>query len=189
MCCTSSCRLLSAAEKQPFVDESERLRQQHKRDHPDYKYQPRRRRPAKQQQKLLLQQPNTTTPATTTSPVTSAQLTMTSSFSADSCQYACVDGLPEATYTWGSSSTDAVAVAVPAGYSESIYDEWSYNSCQQAPAVGVANKFVVDYATMTSCFAPNFSQAVNTWYQLPAAVIQPSDGTQCSADVMAYSSM
>ena len=43
----SSCRLLNEGEKKPFVDEAERLRVQHKKDHPDYKYQPRRRKPLK----------------------------------------------------------------------------------------------------------------------------------------------
>ncbi|KAG7209961.1 hypothetical protein KM043_011550 [Ampulex compressa] len=38
-------RLLSDNDKKPFIEEADRLRVIHKREHPDYKYQPRRRKP------------------------------------------------------------------------------------------------------------------------------------------------
>ncbi|KAJ8941975.1 hypothetical protein NQ314_010199 [Rhamnusium bicolor] len=37
-------RVLSDNDKKPFIEEAERLRVIHKREHPDYKYQPRRRK-------------------------------------------------------------------------------------------------------------------------------------------------
>ena len=171
----SCCRLLSAAEKQPFIDQAEQLRQQHKLDHPDYKYQPRRRRHAnhsKQQQQQYQRD--------VTLPVTSSLHPVTSSFSADPCQYACVEGIAEMTYSWGANSGDDV---IPAGYCDS-YSNLTYNSCIEAPAVGVANTFVIDDVNMTSCFPPSFSQTVNTWYQL-----QPSAGTQYSSAAIKYPSM
>ncbi|XP_065341010.1 transcription factor SOX-9-like [Cloeon dipterum] len=51
-------RILSEAEKQPFMEEAERLRNAHKKDHPDYKYQPRRRKPPKSRSQRQSQQGN-----------------------------------------------------------------------------------------------------------------------------------
>jgi len=69
-------------------------------------------------------------------------------------------------YTWGSNGGGGDDVNVmPAGYYDSN-DDLRYNSSsQQAPVVGVANTFFADDVTMTSCFPPNFSQAINMWYQ------------------------
>lgn len=39
-------RLLSGDDKQPFIEEAEKLRVLHKNRYPDYKYQPRRRNKA-----------------------------------------------------------------------------------------------------------------------------------------------
>ncbi|XP_034180791.1 uncharacterized protein LOC117604613 [Osmia lignaria lignaria] len=43
-------RILSDGEKQPFIEEAERLRNAHKKQHPHYKYQPRRRKPKPEEQ-------------------------------------------------------------------------------------------------------------------------------------------
>ena len=99
---------MSAAQKQPFIDEALRLRQQHKRDHPDYKYQPRRRRHGNRSKRDV-------TPAAPT-----LSLPVTSSVSTD----ACVIELPEMAYSWSSSGGDV--------YNDSY--ALCYDVSQRAPA-------------------------------------------------------
>ncbi|CAD6244339.1 GSCOCG00013352001-RA-CDS [Cotesia congregata] len=58
-------RILSDGEKQPFIEEAEKLRNAHKKQHPHYKYQPRRRKPKTEDQSLPR---NTLQPPTLDSP-------------------------------------------------------------------------------------------------------------------------
>ncbi|XP_076633328.1 uncharacterized protein LOC143347739 [Colletes latitarsis] len=59
-------RILSDEEKQPFIEEAERLRNAHKKQHPHYKYQPRRRKPKPDEQMGIMMH-RTTLPSPGTS--------------------------------------------------------------------------------------------------------------------------
>ncbi|XP_053988421.1 transcription factor Sox-8-like [Hylaeus anthracinus] len=59
-------RILSDGEKQPFIEEAERLRNAHKKQHPHYKYQPRRRKPKPEEQMGIMMH-RTTLPSPGTS--------------------------------------------------------------------------------------------------------------------------
>ncbi|XP_011494181.1 PREDICTED: transcription factor Sox-21-B [Ceratosolen solmsi marchali] len=63
-------RILSDGEKQPFIEEAERLRSAHKKQHPHYKYQPRRRKPKVEEHTAIATPTSTTTstPPPTTGP-------------------------------------------------------------------------------------------------------------------------
>ncbi|KAK9297720.1 hypothetical protein QLX08_008646 [Tetragonisca angustula] len=73
-------RILSDGEKQPFIEEAERLRNAHKKQHPHYKYQPRRRKPKTEEQmgivmhRATLSSPGTSVDSTNSSDCTYPRL-------------------------------------------------------------------------------------------------------------------
>ncbi|CAK9796700.1 Transcription factor Sox-9-B [Anthophora plagiata] len=73
-------RILSDGEKQPFIEEAERLRNAHKKQHPHYKYQPRRRKPKSEEQmgivmhRTTLSSPGTSLDSTNSSDCTYPRL-------------------------------------------------------------------------------------------------------------------
>ncbi|XP_012057893.1 PREDICTED: transcription factor SOX-8-like [Atta cephalotes] len=131
-------RILSDGEKQPFIEEAERLRNAHKKQHPHYKYQPRRRKPKSDDQMgIIVHRGGLPSPGTS----------LDSSASSSDCTYARL--YPDA---------GVKAYERPTAYHEpksSAYDlarpVWVNETVAKYPAVDHPNKST--YETTTRSYA------------------------------------